>query len=56
MEINAVEQRYTLLETNAQGGRYRYESLSSGFQTDLPVDSDGLVIEYPKFFKRIWAR
>jgi hypothetical protein len=56
LEVSAVQQRYTFLETTSQGGLYRYESLASGFTTELPVDADGLVIEYPKFFKRTWAR
>jgi hypothetical protein len=30
--------------------------LASGFTTEFPVDSDKLLIEYPKFFRRIWAR
>jgi putative ribosome biogenesis GTPase RsgA len=29
------------------GALYHYEGLDTGFQTDLPVDSDGLVIDYP---------
>ncbi len=56
MKVSGVHQRYTLLRTNAEGGLYRYESLANGFTTELPVDSDGLVIDYPKFFRRIWAR
>lgn len=56
LEVSAVPQRYTFLDTTAQGRLYRYESLSSGFTTELPVDADGLVIEYPKFFRRVWAR
>jgi hypothetical protein len=46
-------QRYTCLEKSAQGGLYRFLSLDGGFQADLPVDADGLVIDYPGLFKRI---
>ena len=56
MKVSAVQQRYTLLKNTPEGGLYRYESLASGFTTELPVDSDGLVIDYPKFFRRIWTR
>lgn len=56
LSVSAVPQRYTLLTTDQAGAIYRYEGLNSGFRTDLPVDSDGLVIEYPGFFKRIWTR
>jgi hypothetical protein len=27
-------------------------SLDGGFTADLPVDSDGLVLDYPELFKR----
>lgn len=56
LQVSAVLQRYTLLESHADHALYRYEGLSSGFVTELPVDLDGLVIEYPKFFKRRWAK
>jgi len=45
-----VEQRYTRLDAN----RYRYEGLASGFTAELPVDEDGLLIEYPGYFRRAW--
>jgi hypothetical protein len=45
-------QRYTRLETGDGGGRYRFESLDGGFTADLPVDSDGLVLDYPGRFRR----
>jgi uncharacterized protein len=55
MEIRAVPQRYTCLEINSQGGIYRYEALLRKFSVELLVDRDGLVIEYPKTFRRIWS-
>ena len=45
-------QRYSCLERNAQGGLYRFLSLDGGFTADLPVDADGLVVDYPGLFKR----
>lgn len=56
MKVSAVRQRYTFLRPTPNGGLYRYEGLTSRFTTELPVDSDGLVIEYPKFFRRVWSR
>lgn len=49
-EIVAVDQRYTCLEA---GRRYRYEGLFRGFVGELPVDADGLVIDYPETFRRV---
>jgi hypothetical protein len=46
-------QRYTCLEKSDEGGLYRYLSLDGGFTADLPVDGDGLVVDYPGLFKRI---
>ena len=41
-------QRYTCLG----GERYRYEGLFRHFSTGLEVDPDGLVIDYPGYFRR----
>jgi hypothetical protein len=55
MEVTPSRQRYTCLELNSDGGFYKYEDegLFQGFTVDLPVDSEGLVLDYPKLFKRI---
>ena len=56
MRVEAVQQRYTCLEATAAGGRYRYESLvdgASSFTAELPVDQDGLVLDYPGLFRRV---
>lgn len=47
-------QRYTCLETDAAGGRYRFEQTGSGFTAVLRVDADGLVDDYPGLFRRVW--
>ena len=46
-------QRYARLEEGGGGGLYHFESLDGGFTADLPVDSDGLVVDYPGLFKRV---
>ena len=47
-------QRYTCLERGTQGGLYVYASLDSAFRADLAVDADGLVLDYPELFRRVW--
>ena len=53
-ELKAARQRYTCLERVKEGVLYRYESLSSGFTAELAVDADGLVVDYPGIFRRVW--
>jgi uncharacterized protein len=56
MHIESTQQRYTCLEVTSSGGRYLYESLANGvswFTAELPVDSDGLVLDYPGLFRRV---
>ncbi|OGW40574.1 MAG: hypothetical protein A2010_01625 [Nitrospirae bacterium GWD2_57_9] len=57
MEIKLARQRYTCLERSVGGGLYKYEDegLFSGFTADLRVDADGLVIDYPGLFRRVWS-
>ncbi|MCA1728720.1 MAG: putative glycolipid-binding domain-containing protein [Actinobacteria bacterium] len=45
-------QHYACLEKGDEGGLYRFLSLDGGFTADLPVDSDGLVVDYPGLFRR----
>lgn len=45
-----ADQRYTCLQANR---RYRYEGLFRGFAADLVVDDNGLVLDYPKTFRRV---
>jgi hypothetical protein len=42
-------QRYTCLAPN----HYRYDSLASDFTAELPLDADGLVLDYPGLFRRV---
>ncbi|RCS23685.1 transcriptional regulator [Phyllobacterium salinisoli] len=45
-------QNYTCLEA---GRLYRYQAEDRSFSADLPVDEDGLVIDYPGLFERLKA-
>ena len=46
--LEPLVQSYTRLEQN----RYRYESASGRFITELTVDAGGLVVDYGKFWSR----
>ena len=56
MHVEVTQQRYTCLEVTPAGGRYRFESLEdevSRFTAELPVDQDGVVLDYPGLFRRV---
>jgi uncharacterized protein len=53
--VGPERQRYGCLEAKADGGLYRFEALPSGFTAELPVDAEGLVIDYPGLFRRAWS-
>ena len=57
LSVSRARQRYTLLVPGAgdevDPRVFRYESGS--FRADLPVDSDGLVVDYPGLWARIGA-
>jgi hypothetical protein len=50
MTYRQARQRYTCLESGVAGAVFRYESGS--FRADLEVDQDGLVVDYPGFWRR----
>jgi uncharacterized protein len=47
-------QRYTRLQKGDGGGTYRFVSLDGGYTANLPVDLDGLVLDYPGMFRRVF--
>lgn len=50
VQLTASTQRYIRL-----GERYyRFESLEVDFTADLPVDREGLVLDYPGLFRRTY--
>jgi uncharacterized protein len=51
LEIEPADQRYTRLA----GDAVRFESLGTDFVRELEVDADGLVVEYPGLFTRVYA-
>ncbi|GIK97971.1 MAG: hypothetical protein BroJett029_21800 [Alphaproteobacteria bacterium] len=54
LRLRAVEQRYTCVELRPDGGLFTYEGPFRGFTGDLPLDADGLVIDYPDMFRRVY--
>jgi hypothetical protein len=56
MQISREPQRYTCIAMNATGGVFKFESLSSEFTANLPVDAGGLILDYPQLFARVWPR
>jgi uncharacterized protein len=53
MTIHADEQRYTCVERTPEGGIFRFDQVTTGFSALLPVDADGLVLDYPGLFERV---
>ncbi len=50
LTVAPSRQRYTALTPSSL---YRFEALESGFIADLPIDPEGLVLDYPGLFKRL---
>jgi len=55
MQVTAVKQRYTYMESNDDGEHYQYAGYPSGYQAELVVDRNKLVIAYPELFMRVWS-
>jgi hypothetical protein len=53
LHVSVEPQRYTCLDRRPDGATYRYQSLDGDFTADLPVDHDGLVVDYPGLFHRV---
>jgi uncharacterized protein len=53
--VGAERQRYGCLEAQTEAGLFSFEALPSGFTAELPVDAEGLVIDYPGLFRRAWS-
>lgn len=47
--VERTAQAYTRLGLNT----YRFESMADGFQAELEVDDEGLVVAYPGLFRRL---
>jgi hypothetical protein len=50
LTVTVMAQAYTRLGE----WRYRYENVEGGYRTDLEVDTEGVVREYPGLFRRLY--
>ncbi len=55
LQISSDLQRYTYLTRDTDHSVYRFESPANQFTADIRVDPDGLVIDYPGLFRRVWT-
>jgi hypothetical protein len=49
LSVALMRQAYTRIRP----GLFRFASMDSGFTADLPVDEDGIVLDYPGLFRRV---
>ncbi len=54
LRVGVAAQRYTCLVRREDGTMHRYES--GKFRADLTCDAEGIVIEYPRGWTRVWPR
>jgi hypothetical protein len=55
LQFKPAKQRYTCLSTNTNGSVYKYEGLETGFTAELQVDNEGLILNYPDLWKKVWS-
>jgi hypothetical protein len=56
LSVSVARQRYTCLTWGADGGRYRFESIGTDFTSEITLDADALVVDYPRIGRRVWSR
>lgn len=53
LTLQVAPQEYTLLERTADGTRWRFRGLDSGFTAELAADANRVVLDYPGIARRI---
>jgi hypothetical protein len=53
VRLRAASHRYSR-PAGAPNGTVRFESPADNLRADLPLDSDGLVLDYPELFRRVY--
>jgi hypothetical protein len=53
LRVEASPQRYEHLSATETGSFVRYISRDGDFQADLELDTDGLLVHYPRLARRI---
>jgi hypothetical protein len=56
LAVRMDSQRYSCKARSAQGQTLLYEGLGTDFKAELPVDADGIVLDYPGLFRRLAPR
>ena len=56
LTVTVARQRYTCLTWGADGGRYRFEAIGTDFTSEITLDADALVVDYPRIARRVWSR
>jgi hypothetical protein len=56
LSVKPAGQRYRCRERKSGRQLVTYEGLSTGFEADLALDADGLVIDYPGLWRRVAPR
>ena len=56
LAVRADAQRYSCKARSARGQTLLYEGLGTDFKAELPLDADGLVLDYPGLFRRLAPR
>jgi hypothetical protein len=56
LAVRVDAQRYSCRARSAQGQTLLYEGLGTDFKAELPIDADGLVLDYPGLFRRLAPR
>jgi hypothetical protein len=54
LEFSVHRQEYTRLPDHDSNQRYLYQSLTTEFVAEIEVDGEGLVVDYPDIWKRVW--
>ena len=56
LAVRPDAQRYSCKARSAKGQTLLYESLAIDFKAELPIDADGMVMDYPGLFRRLAPR
>jgi uncharacterized protein len=55
LDIKPVRQRYTCIDLAKAHNVYLFENLDDGFTAEIATDEEGLILDYPGIFKRVWS-
>ncbi len=53
LEYRPAKHRYTCIDQTERGSTYLFEWADENYSATLPVDGDGLVINYPEAYRRV---